>query len=166
MSSIEIIVPGGVTDFGGGPIDFIPDGSTSSESAFRVSPNLGRQGQFLYVTAIRETSGWDVTTIMSFSGTGITVHTTVFITDAWMVGTVSIAPDAPLGFRNVVMSTGLVAESIVNGFEVTRNSTGGLPRKHPKTHFPSPKNSARAKLAEIVRDLREQADEEALLRLL
>lgn len=168
MSSIEIVTPGGVQDWGGGPIQVVPNPpSTSTGGTFHVSPDAFRQGQFLNVILVGDGTAWDFSTILSFSGAGITVNSTVTISPTSAYGILTVDFNAPLGKRDVIMTTGVDVQTALGGIEVFLNDPGWLPLKHHvKTYFPKPKTPARDKLAAKIHDLRERADEENLLRLM
>ena len=72
------------------------------------------------------------------TGTGVDVLSTTVNSPTSLVARLRIAADAPLGFRDVIVSTGAENAALLNGFEVTPAvpppSTGAGP--------PSPGKSA------------------------
>ncbi|MFQ6044063.1 MAG: FlgD immunoglobulin-like domain containing protein, partial [Candidatus Poribacteria bacterium] len=64
------------------------------------SRGQGATGQDIIVTGTNFMDGADV----SFSGDGITVNSTTFVSDTELVANIDIASDAPVGFRDVIVT--------------------------------------------------------------
>lgn len=83
-----------------------------------VSPISGAQGQTLTVIVTGCGTSWvNVTSVGSFSGTGITVNSTSISGQAATLS-VTIASNATISTRNVIITTGAVVDTSLNAFTV------------------------------------------------
>lgn len=90
-----------------------------------VNPSEGGQGQTLDIAITGENTNFvDGVSFASFSGTGITVNRTTVTSPTSAEANITIAPDAPLGFRDVFVTTGDEVAALLSGFNVT---AGGPP---------------------------------------
>lgn len=84
-----------------------------------VNPISGAQGSNVFLTITGSNTHFlEGVTVASFSGAGIAVHSVDVLSSTSAVVGVSIAPEASLGFRDVVMTTGGESASLPNGFRV------------------------------------------------
>ena len=84
-----------------------------------ASPASGVRGATVDVTLTgADTAFTDGTSIASVSGTGVDVLSTTVQSPSVAVARLAIAHDAPLGFRNVTVATGVQDATLIDGFEV------------------------------------------------
>jgi len=85
-----------------------------------VDPSESLRGKTLNVTIVGEnTSFVNGVSVASFSGTGITVNTTTVTSPTSATANITIADDAPVGFRDVFVTTGDEVAAILGAFNVT-----------------------------------------------
>jgi hypothetical protein len=86
-----------------------------------INPSNGQQGQENFSVAItgQFTNFRNGASVVSFSGTGITVNS-IMVTDAThAIANITIASNAPIGPRNVTVTTGTEVVSQADSFSVT-----------------------------------------------
>jgi RHS repeat-associated protein len=84
-----------------------------------VNPNTGPQGQTnLSVTITGQFTHFSASSVVTFSGTGITVGTPTAATLTSLTLPVSIAANAPLGAQGIQLVTGTETVSLANAFTV------------------------------------------------
>src|SRR5262249_13038883 len=88
-----------------------------------VSPNTGKQGEKLAVTITGQYTTFGSTTQVSF-GTGITVATVAVSSGTSLTAQLDIGSTAPVGSRDVTVTTGSESVVLTDGFSITR----GTPR--------------------------------------
>lgn len=95
-----------------------------------VSPSSANAGQTLTLNvAGQNTSFANGVSVLSLSGTGITVHNTVVTSATTLSANITIAAGATAGFRDVFVVTGGEAAALIGGF----NIVGGPPTAQPPT---------------------------------
>lgn len=96
-----IVVTGGQVAFGAQLFDVInPD-------IDRVSPGQGLRGSTLEVTILGIDTHFDGSSTVEFSGEGINLNSTSNESPSKIVVDITIGPDAPLGERDITVSTGI-----------------------------------------------------------
>ncbi len=112
-----IVVTGGEVAFGAQMFDVIhPD-------IDKVSPGHGLRGSTLEVTILGIDTNFDDSSTVEFSGEGIYLNSTSIESPSTILVDITIDPDAPLGKRDVTVSTG-VEELIGEGmFSVYKPGT-------------------------------------------
>jgi hypothetical protein len=84
-----------------------------------VNPPQGLRGQTLNVTVTGENTNFvNGTSVISFSGTGITVNSTTVSSPISATANITIAPDAALTFRDVIITTGGEIATALSAFQV------------------------------------------------
>lgn len=85
-----------------------------------VSPSFGSQGSTNSVTLTGNSTSWvSTTSVLTFSGAGVTAGATTCASGLSCSATVTITAGAASGSRNVIITTGAEVETAVNGFTVT-----------------------------------------------
>jgi hypothetical protein len=94
-------------------------GVTSTPQLLGVNPSQGIRGQTLNVAITGENTNFiGGTSVASFSGTGITVNSTTINSPASATANITIAADAPLTFRDVIITTGGEVATALSAFQV------------------------------------------------
>ena len=84
-----------------------------------ISPSSASRGQTLDVALTGLNSTFAAgTSVASFSGTGITVNHLTVTSPTNAVANITIAADAPLGFRDVFVTTGSEVAALLSGLQV------------------------------------------------
>ncbi len=116
-----IVVTGGEVAFGEKMFDVInPD-------IDRVSPGQGLRGSTLVVTILGIDTNFDVFSTVQFSEEGIYLNSTAIESPSRIVVDITIDPDAPLGKRDIIVSTG--AEVVVGEGMFSVYKPGTLPEE-------------------------------------
>jgi hypothetical protein len=118
----------------------------SAPTVLGVTPPQGARGQTLNVTlSAANTHFVGGTSVVSF-GTGVTVNSTTVVNATTVNANISVAPDAPVGFRDVRVTTGseVAGENVVGPFLVTAPQPA-----IPRLLSVSPPQGARGMSAEI-----------------
>ena len=85
-----------------------------------ASPRSGARGSTVDVELTGAGTAFeDGTSVASVSGRGVRVLSTTVHSPASAVARLEIAPDAPLGFRDVSVTTGAQDAALLDGFEIT-----------------------------------------------
>jgi hypothetical protein len=85
-----------------------------------VNPSQGQRGQTLNISITGENTNFvNGTSVVSFSGTGMTVNSTTVSSPTSAVVNITIAPDAALTFRDVILTTGGEIATALGAFQVT-----------------------------------------------
>jgi hypothetical protein len=93
-----------------------------------VTPSSGTRGETLNVSVLGENTNFvNGTSVLSFSGSGITVNTTIVSSPTAASANITIAAGAALGFRDVLMTTAGETAASLNGFNVA----DGVPTAQP-----------------------------------
>ncbi len=89
-----------------------------------VNPNRGNPGQTLDVTITGENTNFvDGISTTAFSGTGITVNSTTVISSTSVIANITIASNAPLIFRDIIVTTGGESATGLNLFQLQETIT-------------------------------------------
>jgi sulfur carrier protein ThiS len=91
-----------------------------------ASPRSGARGATIAVTLTGANTAFvSGTSLASASGTGVQVLSTTVRSPTVAVARLKIAPNAPLGFRDLRVATGAQDAALLDGFEVTPKPSGG-----------------------------------------
>jgi hypothetical protein len=97
-----------------------------------ASPGSGARGATVEVTLEgADTAFASGTSLASVSGTGVQVLSTTVSSPTTVVARLRIAGDAPLGFRDLKVTTGAQAAALLNGFEVAPGVPPAVPLPAP-----------------------------------
>jgi hypothetical protein len=121
-----------------------------------ANPRSGVRGSTVDVVLTgADTTFKSGTPVTSASGTGVQVLSTTATSDTSVVARLKIAPTAPLGFRDLKVTTGAQDAALLDGFEITPvKSTSGGPttctdRSRPKASFLKGKQGVSAKKGKL-----------------
>ena len=85
----------------------------------QASPASGARGSTVDVTLTGADTAFAAGSLTSVTGQGVQVLSTTVSSPTSLVARLQIAGDAPLGFRDVIVTTGGENAALLNGFEVT-----------------------------------------------
>lgn len=103
-----------------GPFFVAPESSGGIASIVSVDPGSGFPGETLSITVDgMDTNFVDGTSVLSFSGVGIEVLGNMVQSPTRLTATLVVAPEAPIGFQDVRVTTGSEVAVALDGFLVT-----------------------------------------------
>lgn len=83
-----------------------------------LSPNHAQRGSTVDIAITGSNTSFSPGTTVSFGGTGIAVNTVIANSPTSLTANITVAPDAPLGFRDVTATTSGQVAAILDAFQV------------------------------------------------